>query len=1042
MPVEFDRPVGACADVAELEYISALMQTEKLFLRQEGSLTARDIHYFLKSRHGLEVSVEQIEQEIMVELGGTIAAKSAERKVNINGEVRTSVHPPTKVSRFEVPEVHVYDNMLDTLSDQEDVEVATKLSTILRPPEVLPEEHPEPEHPHVEDLPVPRPNKRVSWPANSSRNRQHRRDLLLRLSQAISLDDLEKYHQYKAKQRLSTDLPDLEEEFGQNSFLDGSMAEALAEADLYDEEMKLDLAQIAALILIPKLREIRHDNDKKVDPGDSQKKSSEIDIIDLALTALLQETGLEYGQDITTEALSQILSHSLHIEWREDMHKNMMKPLRDLSNPRFDRDTFLRILTDDILAYDIDIMTCTRETAIEEVNAMASHQSTVTDNNKRQLKRIFTASNIDTNADTYRSSTWQILAWYSIVVILFTYVFRGVQPVNEWDEPQCTRIDSVVLCAIAISTQNWLELLFRLSIMGFPFYYLATLGNSIYYGYVEVLTLVAIVIVAFWTYVPFMHRANWGVFHSGPTEEQIATGEEKGNNREIVGPFAVVTGSLLILVQLAQIVPRGCCNPGYLSNNRRSAIERKRAAACKVDRLVRNAAKCHILEKSSRSSTEKSKTKTQGGINVHPLSGTMVKYQQTFAETESAGGILWTWRKARDRSLFYEEGVWIWPRLVASNSAQWFTVLIWIGVELFLIMKLSQEEQLWEDGMTNDQLMFVGLVGFPPALFVSFYISLVYVPSAMSSVLKYRSGQFGSLRDRRFLQNRFAMDSANLLFGAAFWTCMYSSASFFVLCSLFAFFCTWKKTQNVMIGFVANIIGALITVILKQVIMLLIRNRWSRGYYRSHPAAVNFSNTIQEVWNLGLTTLTALVRSVKFMAIFLLYLGRIDGEVFAPGVGWFMDSIPLDGLPHCFYRDVLLHEAHRHPLIERLGFLYMMKLRLGSDFGTTGGAAWRLVFTCTLMPWMRKHRQGLGICGEGKSNRKKKSVVLSGLSKEALVDNFVSLEERYQALSEKVKSLTQAAGNANIATRSLHSLKLEGERGSQSLNDMTEESNA
>ena len=48
---------------------------------------------------------------------------------------------------------------------------------------------------------------------------------------------------------------------------------------------------------------------------------------------------------------------------------------------------------------------------------------------------------------------------------------------------------------------------------------------------------------------------------------------------------------------------------------------------------------------------------------------------------------------------------------------------------------------------------------------------------------------------------------------------------------------------------------------------------------------------------------------MKFIAIFIAYLGRIDMIVFAPGVGWFMDSIPLDGLPHCFLRDLLMHDA-------------------------------------------------------------------------------------------------------------------------------------
>lgn len=72
---------------------------------------------------------------------------------------------------------------------------------------------------------------------------------------------------------------------------------------------------------------------------------------------------------------------------------------------------------------------------------------------------------------------------------------------------------------------------------------------------------------------------------------------------------------------------------------------------------------------------------------------------------------------------------------------------------------------------------------------------------------------------------------------------------------------------------------------------------------------MNVSNTIQEVWNLGLTTFSAFVRALKFLAIFLFYLGRIDVQIFAPGIGWFMDSIPLDGLPHCFLRDLLLNEA-------------------------------------------------------------------------------------------------------------------------------------
>lgn len=66
--------------------------------------------------------------------------------------------------------------------------------------------------------------------------------------------------------------------------------------------------------------------------------------------------------------------------------------------------------------------------------------------------------------------------------------------------------------------------------------------------------------------------------------------------------------------------------------------------------------------------------------------------------------------------------------------------------------------------------------------------------------------------------------------------------------------------------------------------------------------------------------------------------------------------IILDAGPFAFRKDLLLHDAHRHPYIERLGLLYMMKLRFGNSFATRNGSCWRLLFTLALMPWFRKYR--------------------------------------------------------------------------------------
>jgi len=58
--VSFQRPTGAAADLRELEYVSALQQTQKGAVRKDGSIQDVDIQLFLKSRYGNEVSIEDV----------------------------------------------------------------------------------------------------------------------------------------------------------------------------------------------------------------------------------------------------------------------------------------------------------------------------------------------------------------------------------------------------------------------------------------------------------------------------------------------------------------------------------------------------------------------------------------------------------------------------------------------------------------------------------------------------------------------------------------------------------------------------------------------------------------------------------------------------------------------------------------------------------------------------------------------------------------------------------------------------------------------
>ena len=86
-----------------------------------------------------------------------------------------------------------------------------------------------------------------------------------------------------------------------------------------------------------------------------------------------------------------------------------------------------------------------------------------------------------------------------------------------------------------------------------------------------------------------------------------------------------------------------------------------------------------------------------------------------------------------------------------------------------------------------------------------------------------------------------------------------------------------------------------------------------------------------------------------------LFIARIDTPFLAPGVGR-IGKIELDSYPISYRKDLLLHEAHRHPYIERLGMLILLKLRLGSRFGRNPHACWRLLFMVALCPWLAKYR--------------------------------------------------------------------------------------
>lgn len=73
-----------------------------------------------------------------------------------------------------------------------------------------------------------------------------------------------------------------------------------------------------------------------------------------------------------------------------------------------------------------------------------------------------------------------------------------------------------------------------------------------------------------------------------------------------------------------------------------------------------------------------------------------------------------------------------------------------------------------------------------------FYLAAVYIPSAVATVMGFRYGVIGSLKDKQFPVHRYALDQTTILFGTAFWGALFTCALLWALVGVIAFVVVWE----------------------------------------------------------------------------------------------------------------------------------------------------------------------------------------------------------------------------------------------------------
>jgi hypothetical protein len=768
MTLSFDHPVGAQADTKEIEYVASLLQSGSN-LRSDGTIQAIDVALYLQSRHGIDVSTKYIEEHLFPELGGSSSSSSntcsSTSSSGGGDDVPTDAGGPTPfLDICQLLSITLIPYFLEQYQKQvqqqqyhqEDGVFSTILQGML-----------------VDVMGIPttikkKKSRNENDDSNESDDDDEVDDHSPMLTRELLLNILETYGELGIPDTVVDEMLNAASGGGGGG-KEGTTGTAttVLNGDCFLRAMVSDVQQYN---LSWQDSSVSHYEDivgerKK---GDfwcrsatervvNKTVASTTSTFDRTLTAIQSSSGTVLGVSVGMSGEKAVIRDQVNQD-DKTVSGSVVTPaemdIRSFNEQGLDAKT----------------------TAIQPSPMRNFGNNNTVEDHDRQMEderfvEIYTAPAIDYTAETYQSQTFFVAIWLALVGTYFVYVFKNSShstylACESWETVE-DGMDIFVslVCLVANAVINWTIIFFQLSILGSSFIFLgsfgAASGRSIWGLVIGMATIGTCTVVAYFYSVdsPFLSTEKspgWGAAYM----------------ISLLMGSVVLTLQLLLLLRIVlpkTIVPWFRELTVFLTNGMaRKETRTKAATVFKIDRLIDNAMEHHQERVVSlEDGTMKARTEATSSSTAF-LGATgraLLNYQAQESRKERSGGIFWAWKRivGTNKSILVEEGIWFHGRLIASNC---FQVIVAVAVFFVLYAALQSSYGDPSEGVDDDavnelypekwqmQLSFAvgSLAGFVAAISVA----VIYIPSFISTTLKFRYGILPSLGSSTFQQYREA----------------------------------------------------------------------------------------------------------------------------------------------------------------------------------------------------------------------------------------------------------------------------------------------